>query len=221
MSREKAAAVLDALEQGAPDVPTAYGQAAAATSSPVEEVAAESQAEVICAASRLREMGVSMGAAVSSMASLTRGPPEAIQALVAQRWQGGANRTDARQRYRKIGVVCPGAFVDACNAALAAAWAAPLSDPRGVGRAPHALYAQCLADNAELLNHPLFVEGVEVGRGLLMQATPADVVRMREAAEGAGAVFVEPQEDDDATKAAYEAQVAALGWSTVAPEENL
>lgn len=216
--RTRPAAVLNALEQGAPDVPSAYGQAAAATSSPVETVAAESQAETICAAARLRESGVPLGQAVATMAQLTGAPGPAIQALVAQRWT--SQRPDARQRYRRIGVICPLASVEACNAALALAWAEPLSDPRGGGRPAHPLYAQLLADNAALLGRPLYLDGVEVGRGLLMQALPPDVARMRAAAEGNGAVFVEPQEDDAATKDAYEAQVQALGWGTEPPEEE-
>jgi hypothetical protein len=215
-SRAKAAAVLNALEQGAPDVPTAYGQAATATSSPIEEVAAESQAEVICAAARLREMGVTREDAVAAFAALTRGPPEAIRALVAQRWTG--NRPDARQRYRRIGVICPLASVSACNAALDLAWAEPLTDSRCNGRA-HPAHAQCLAANAALLNRPLYIGGVLVGMGLRMQALPADVVRLRAAAESSGAVFVGPGETDEDTVAAYEAQLVALGWTATGPEE--
>jgi len=218
MTRAKAAAVLDALEQGAPDVPTAYGQAAQATGAPVEEVAAESQSETIRAACRLRAYGLPLGQAVAEMAALTLAPGAAISALVSQRWSG--QRSDARQRYRRIGVVCPLAAAATCNAALAAAWAEPLSDPRGGGRPSHSLHAQCLADNATLLGRPLYLDGEIVGYGLRMQATPGDVARMKLAAEGAGAIFLEPGATDEDTVAAYDAAVAALGWTTVGPAEE-
>lgn len=219
-NRTRAAAVLDALERGAPDVPTAYGQAARATACTPEEVAAESQDELIRAACRLREMGVGRDECVGAFCELTKGPPEAVRALIAQRWEGKGRdgvdrRTDPRQRYRRIGVICPLARVDQCNQALALAWAEPLTDSRGNGRR-HPLYEKCLADNATMLGRPIYLAGTDtvVAMGLRMQATPGDIARLRQAVQAVPALFIEPQETDAQVRDAYEATVTALGWSS-------
>lgn len=212
MKRAKAAAVLAVLAVGgfaASQMSEVYDQAASNTASTRAEVAQESQGEVIRAAARLREMGVSVDDAVLSMAERTKAPPQAVQALVAQRWS--RNRTDARQRYGRVGVLAASANVAAVEAALSAVWCEALTDPRPDGGPPHPHYEACLASAPVLSERLCKGLNVEVGRGARWQALPGDRVLIAERSQQAGGIYVEGPGYDEGNQA-FDDAVTAQGW---------
>lgn len=217
-NRTRAAAVLTALAGAAAGVVTvAYQIAAEQTQSTVAEVAAESQGEVIRAASRLREMGLKADEALESIASHVGAPVAAVRALAAQRWTG--NRPDPRQRYGRVGVLASTADVATVDAALAGAWCEPLTDPRE-GFAPHPRYQDCLASAPALLEPLCDAEGNPAGMGAQWQALPGDRVLLEAMAQQAGGVYVEGPGYDEANRA-YDAALAALEWQRCpSPDEG-
>lgn len=206
-TRTRQALVLSALAGGA-TVAGAYYLAAQQTGDPVEVVAAESQGDMIRAAARLREMGWSLEPAVRSLAEGTQAPEAAVADLVSQRWW--RDRSDARQRYGRVGVLATAAERDAVQSAVQAAWCLPLTDPRE-GHPAHEAHADCLARAPLLAQEWCDAEGQVVGYGAGWAALPGDLDALADAAQTAGGTYVGGTDYDD-VQAAYAQAVSDLGW---------